>query len=584
VGDVVNIGSATNTLDTLQGTIVGVVLGAQNYQLNVNDQGAGNAERYLLTYDAVNGFNAIDRGAAEIAYDGTPHIVLNGGSHGNTFDVEDTLAGATTTVNAGSGGSTINLSPTAHNLANLAGLVNINGQGGTNTLNAFDQATTFLQTFATEILYDDHLTRDDPTRRTVFTYTGIQSVNVLAGRSDNNTDEAFGLAGTPAGVPVTVTNASSGTGHVQFIVGSNSDNLDDILGPLTIHGRVGGTDFLELDDANPNPQAFIVTANTVSRTGIAPITYDNQIELVLGTSEQALATVNVQSTSAVSTIILLGNAGDQATINAATISNEVVAQSDGAVSVTVDDSGESMPRAATFATDPTFRYVLNGLATSPIYLNVGPGSSMQVLGGSGGNTFNVQSLLPGTTMSLDGGSGSNTLDYTGYSGSVVADLQTGVATGFSSVANIENVTGASGGADQGFYNLLIGNGGNILTGGFGRRNILVAGGSGSTLNAGDGEDLLIGGFTMYDMDPALASWLQIAAYWSGADGNTDDYFTRAGNLTTGNGVPLLDATTVTGNGGGNTMNGNGALALIYSDGADNITGFDPNSIVVPITP
>jgi hypothetical protein len=47
---------------------------------------------------------------------------------------------------------------------------------------------------------------------------------------------------------------------------------------------------------------------------------------------------------------------------------------------------------------------------------------------------------------------------------------------------------------------------------------------------------------------------------------------------------LLDATTVTGNNGGNTMNGNGALALIYSDGQDMITGFDPNSIVVPITP
>jgi len=242
-----------------------------------------------------------------------------------------------------------------------------------------------------------------------------------------------------------------------------------------------------------------------------------------------------------------------------------------------------MPRAATFATDPTFRYVLNGLAASPIYLNVGPGSSMQVLGGSGGNSFNVQGLLPGTTMSLDGGSGTNTLDYTGFTGSVVVDLQTGVATGFSSIANIENVTGAGGGGDQGFYNLLIGNGGNVLTGGFGRRNILVAGGSASTLNAGDGEDLLIGGTTMYDNDPndpGLLNWQQIAAYWAG----TDDFFTRVANLTTGNGVPLLDATTVTGNGGGNTLNGNGNLALIYTDGMDNISGFDPNSPIIPITP
>ena len=186
--------------------------------------------------------------------------------------------------------------------------------------------------------------------------------------------------------------------------------------------------------------------------------------------------------------------------------------------------------------------------------------------------------------SIDGnitGSNGDTLDYTPYTTSVVVDLQTGSATGVGgSVSGIRNVTGASGAAGSGAYNLLIGNGRNTLNGGTGRRNLLVAGGSASTLNAGDGEDLLIGGFTMYDTDPALTSWLQIAAYWAGPD----DYFHRVGHLTSGNGVPLLDATTVTGNGGGNTMNGNGALALIYTDGLDNIGNFDPNSQTVAITP
>jgi hypothetical protein len=30
--------------------------------------------------------------------------------------------------------------------------------------------------------------------------------------------------------------------------------------------------------------------------------------------------------------------------------------------------------------------------------------------------------------------------------------------------------------------------------------------------------------------------------------------------------------------------GNGALALLYSDGLDTVTGFDPSSQQVPITP
>jgi hypothetical protein len=41
--------------------------------------------------------------------------------------------------------------------------------------------------------------------------------------------------------------------------------------------------------------------------------------------------------------------------------------------------------------------------------------------------------------------------------------------------------------------------------------------------------------------PGLLNWRQIAAYWAGPD----DFITRMGNPQTGNGVPLLDATTVT---------------------------------------
>jgi hypothetical protein len=45
----------------------------------------------------------------------------------------------------------------------------------------------------------------------------------------------------------------------------------------------------------------------------------------------------------------------------------------------------------------------------------------------------------------------------------------------------------------------------------------------------------------------VESLKEIMDYWSGT---SDDYATRVGDLLSGNGVPLLDATTVTGNGGG----------------------------------
>jgi hypothetical protein len=254
------------------------------------------------------------------------------------------------------------------------------------------------------------------------------------------------------------------------------------------------------------------------------------------------------------------------------------------------------------ATGRTFRVTNTTIGWGGPALTYAGLGALTIEGGSGGNTFNIQTTATGVAVSLVGGTGGDrfqfadgaslagtivavgagTLDYSAYTTSVVVDLQTGLATGVGgSVSGIVNVVGGSGGpGGPGVYNLLIGAGGNALIGGTGRRNILVAGGTASTLTSGDGEDLLIAGFTSYDTDPALANWRLIAAYWAGSD----DYFTRASNLASGTGVPLLDATVVTGNGGGNTLNGSGALALIFTDGMDTLDVFDPNSLEVTIAP
>jgi hypothetical protein len=197
-------------------------------------------------------------------------------------------------------------------------------------------------------------------------------------------------------------------------------------------------------------------------------------------------------------------------------------------------------------------------------------------GGNGGNTF-VFANGAGVDGSIDGGGGSNTLNYASYSSSVLVDLRTGIATGVGSViSHIQNVIGGSGGG-AGIYNILVGNGGNVLTGGDGRRNLLIAGTSASTLLGGNDDDILIGGTTAYDTEAGLVSLQAIMAYWSGT---SDDYATRVNKLLTGNGVPLLDATRVHNNGGGNTLTGHhgGAaeLNLFYGlNTALETTDFNP---------
>jgi Ca2+-binding RTX toxin-like protein len=90
---------------------------------------------------------------------------------------------------------------------------------------------------------------------------------------------------------------------------------------------------------------------------------------------------------------------------------------------------------------------------------------------AGGTVVGVESVT------ADLGAGTDTLTYTAPGG-VTVNLALGTASGFTSIANIENVTGGAG-AD-----LLTGNiGANTMTGGAGA----------DIINGGDGSDILIGG-------------------------------------------------------------------------------------------
>jgi hypothetical protein len=71
----------------------------------------------------------------------------------------------------------------------------------------------------------------------------------------------------------------------------------------------------------------------------------------------------------------------------------------------------------------------------------------------------------------------------------------------------------------------------------------------------------------------LASLQAIMAYWTGSD----DYQTRVANLTSGKGVPHLDASTVSSNGGGNTLKGGPGLDLFYGSLARDTYDRDPQT-------
>jgi Ca2+-binding RTX toxin-like protein len=172
-----------------------------------------------------------------------------------------------------------------------------------------------------------------------------------------------------------------------------------------------------------------------------------------------------------------------------------------------------------------------------------------VTSGAGNQTLNV--TFNGTALTnVDGaivanveavtadlGAGSDTLSYTAPGG-VTVNLLNGVASGFSSIAGIENVRG-NGGADT-----LIGDGG---------ANTLQGGGSNDTLDGGAGADILEGG--------AGADQINTGA----ADDNVQDVIRFSSTADFGDTVINFDANG--GDGVEDRVEFGGALNTAYDDGS-----------------
>jgi hypothetical protein len=512
---------AVSDLDHVQGPLA-FHWTSGNKTLVVNDMSAGANADYTLKAGSV-----ARNGAATVTFDPLTFLTLYLGlNHNNDLTVQATAAGTNVQVYAGNGTNGILIGdPSTKMVDAIQGPLAIHGGSGPATVTVDDRGTTPQQSYA---LTAAELFR--PAGHSLLTYTGLTGLVLETG------DKAtIAVQGTAQGTDVTV---RPGAGINTITVGSPANSLGTIQGPLDIVGQ-SGTDVLTLNDQGSPPFGFnyVLTPVQLTRFGVAAVAYAKMGSLVLNGSP-GLAIYTIQGLPA-NTQVTLSGAGVGNALRGPNLANTWA--------ITGADVG-------TLDTRLTFH---------------GIGS---LTGGSGGDAF---AFRPGGSLSgsLIGSGGVNTLDFSALSTSVVVDLQTGSATGVSGlVSGFQKVIGGTGGP-AGTYNLLIGAGGATLKGGLGRRNVLVAGGSAATLEGGNMDDLIIAGLTKYDTEAGLMSWLKIAAYWAGLN-NNDSYTMRVANLEAGNnGLPKLDATTVTGNGGGNHLSGHGELALIFTDNKDIIGGF-----------
>jgi hypothetical protein len=535
-------------------------------------------------------------------------VVVNGGASNDTVNAESSPAGVPITLNLG-GVDVINLAPAARDLAGLGGTVTINGSSA-DTLTIDDGASVGPH----YVLTAGGLSR---TGAASIQFSGLGSLVLNAGLATDGGNDIV-VQGTAAGTATTV----NANGNEGVAIGNERNVLDDLRGPLTVHGT-GVTGLGGDDGANPAGHTYTFTATGMTRDGIAPVTFTGvaSVQMVAGTGNDA---VNVVGVPAGGLLHFYGGGGANTFTVSPTahnlddlpgillLSGSGPGPDGGTAALTVNDQANAAPSDWHLENGTLVRQHRDGAAVTRIdYRDV----STLTLNGGGGNVFTDAGTAGSNRIVLNGGAGANTLvganATTAWS---LSGLDSG-RVGSISFTGVQNLLGGSG-ADtfafgpggglsgtidggggvntldysgyggsllvdlplglaslvgRGIRNIrnvvggrgnaiLVGNGDNTLRGGTGR-NLLIAGGRASVLVGNKGEDILIGGATAFDT--RVNALLAIMAEWA-RPGLA--YTVRVNHLLRGGGLNrgfLLTGSTVHSNRGGNTLLGGPALDLFF---------------------
>jgi Ca2+-binding RTX toxin-like protein len=554
------------TGNTLNNEITGGDLGDTLSGLAGNDElNGGLGDDTLLGGDGLDSLNGGD--GNDTLDGGTGNDAMAGGDGDDTFLVQDTGD----TVSEGGGGGTDTVLSSVTFTITDADVENLTLQGTGNINGAGNNSNNVI--------------------------TGNSGNNVLSGSGGNDTligglgnDTLNGGANTDtasyatATAAVTVSLASAaaqntggaGTDTLISIENLQGSNFNDTL-TASGTGAAGVANLLSGDGGN---DTLIATIDNVRDT----LDGGANTDTANYSAYTAALTVNLGAAAP----IIVGGSGSTAGNSDVLVSIESFTGGSGADTITGSTAANVLDGG--LGAD-TFNYTIGGGADT---INGGGGTdTLNILGVANNDVLDViynggaviTSFEGGTVTGVENivvnlGGNADTLSY-GTSGTgVTANLATGTASGFASIASILNVVGGSSG------DTIIGNAGaNTLNGGAGN----------DTMNGGAGADILIGGNGADTMDSGAANdnvqdifrYAGTAEFGdtatnfdaNGAD-NVDDRveFTGALNTAWDDGNNNDTFLFATGNGGGGTVNatvgqGNGDFEalLLTGDGGEGVT-------------
>jgi hypothetical protein len=395
-------GTGSNTFSVVPG-LQGLVLnGVSTGPLMIDDSADTGPATYTITATTVQ-----VNGLPAITYTGAPSLIVKGGSGTNTFNVLGTTAATPVTLDTGTGTATVNVGNSANSLDLIQGALTVQGQGGSDLLNVNDSGAGTAHTYTVSVA---SIARNG---MATIAFAGIQNIALSGGPITGN---LFVVSSTAAGTTTTVT--CSPSAFDEFVVEDNAGTMNSIQGNLFLHGQAKASNFALFYDYlnSATGLSYTLTNSTLNRTGTATITFTGLVETILYAAQHGAAISVPSSAAGVASIVLAGN-GSTVTVGSrapglggtvANILGNLVLQSYGGQTPTmiVDDSGDTVGRSATLKAN-TSSYGIFGLAPATIYWNLGPGSVATLVGGSGANTYAVQSIPSGVAVHLNGGSGND---------------------------------------------------------------------------------------------------------------------------------------------------------------------------------
>jgi streptogramin lyase len=366
--------------------------------LVVNDQNETNPETYTLTS------NSLTRtGSAPIMFSGLGSLIINGGSGGNTFDIVNTPAGATTTINSGTGNDFVNVIGDA----SYPSVLYIDGVGGSDVV-TIGSLTPDAASFGSA--EGGHVTSSPNGGGTLANIQGPIIVHNSSGQTALIVDEA--------GVMAPVRTIGFG------LVSQDLDAMSPATGNANIYynrtGQVQSVTYF-------GPQ--VGSSYTIYSTNGIPNTYlnlgpGNDTVVVLAT----LGPLTINGGGGNDTVTI----GGQAPVHGGGVSeigpSVVLGNPTGTMALTVDDSNVSttldgLPNTTIRNAIITATSITGMPAETTIDYTNANLTSLTILGGAFGNVFEVKNTPAGANTTLNSGNGVDTVYVEATTGPLTVNTQ-----------------------------------------------------------------------------------------------------------------------------------------------------------------